>query len=667
MKISKAPSSLVESLTSCANRIICSVIILATLVALAPLLPLSIRHQTLVGALVMWFVTTIGGSASTAIRAIQQVRDAPNRYLFAITFVGISLALLAVTQLEIIRIAADRPALIWNVEWRYSLNHAQAIAQTGGVNYSLDYFGAPIDYHVGPAWLAAAVQRVFGAGVGLTLFGIIPLLSIVTIVIVVIHILDQYNVPLHIGAAATALTLTIPSLGKSLLKFLFHLNRGIFDCDYWIFSSSFMLNSIFALCVGLACFTFLINKSSKWKPAIGAIGLSSLVALKPQYFVALGLVAGLVGITEQIRIRDLSLYKNRILASSLLSLCCALTFMTILPSEQSIFGSPILMPGETGYALLTELFKGSTFLLIIGLIGWYKLRSASSINGGSIQGSRLLTYSLFTMAIIVIFLFLVCIPIREQAAEKMRQLGLIDFSEKKLQGDMGFGQALTPLRILLSVASISLLFRFLLGRSGTLCRIVMVIASICVISPLAFISLGFVEPLRGYEAVDDFDLYRILQHIPRSGTLLISSDLADPAQDYKRSASAFCLTAYGGHSFYVANFRYFNFARDDSVARAENLRAFFGSPWSDWHSQWLARNGITHVLTNDRCVPCWEESRHFGLKNVVTVGRWTLYELPARTAAHDPLGGDGFPPFTDMRPKYGMADCLLIKRSAIRP
>jgi hypothetical protein len=330
-------------------------------------------------------------------------------------------------------------------------------------------------------------------------------------------------------------------------------------------------------------------------------------------------------------------------------------------SQQSLFGSPTFLPGNTGYSLIRELPKGSTFLLVVGLLSFYKLKNMSWIDRNNSQSNHLLLYSLLSMSIIVIILFFVCIPIREKAANTIRELGNISFSEKTLQGDMGFGQALTPLRILLVLASISLLFQFLLKRSGAFWRVAMVIVSICVVSPLAFISLGFVEPLKGYEAVDDYDLYRLLEHVPRRATLLISSDIADPAENYRRPARASHLTAYKGHSFYVSDIAHFNFAREDSVTRARNLRVFFGSPWSDWHSQWLAESGITHVLTNDRCVPCWERGGYLLLKKVLTVGRWTLYEFPAGTAARHAFGRADFPPFTDMHPKYGIADCLLIK------
>jgi len=661
MKMPSIDSPLVESFNHCANRTISSIIIVAILVALAPLLPLGIRHQTLAVTFIMWLLTTIGGSTVIGARAIQKVRETPNKYLLAITMTGIAIALLAVTQLEIIRIVAHRPALIWNVDWRYNLNHAQAIVQTGGVDHSLDYFGAPIDYHLGPAWLAAAVERVFGTGISFTLFGLIPLLSILTIAIALVHILHQHHVSLDIAAAATALTLTFPSLSRSVPHFFHCFRHNLFDCGYWIFSNSFMLNSLFALAIGLAALAFLIDRSSKWRPALGALGLSSVVVLKPQYFAALGLIAGLMGIAQQLRRGDLFVYRNATLLFSVFSLCCALLFMKFLPSEEMLFGSPMFLPGNTGYNFIKELPKGSTVFLIIAAFGWHKLRASSYITRDRTYGSALVLYASLSMALITTVLFAICIPIREEAANAIRELGNISFSEKTLQGEMGFGQALTPLRILLVVASISLLFRYLLERADTLRRIAMLVASICVISPLAFISVGFLDPLSGYEAVDDYDLYRILQHVPRSGTLLIASDIADPAENYRRPAKASYLTAYAGHSFYVSDIAHFNFAREDSVARARNLRAFFGSPWSDWHSQWLTKKGITHILTSDRCVPCWEEKGHFSLKKVLTLGRWTLYKLPPRVSTQDTIGTTDFPPFTDMRPKYGIADCLLIK------
>jgi hypothetical protein len=665
MKMSESHRSSGEFLAYWAHKITLNVIILGLLVAIAPILPLTIRHQALVVGLLLWFLMTLTGFTALAIRALQEAHHSPNKFLIVITFIGISTALLAVSQLQIIRTFADRPALIWHVDWRYHLSHAQAIAETGGLRQSLDYSGAPIEYHVGPSWIAGAVQRVFGKGVDLVLFGVVPLLSVLTTAIALVYILWQYNVPITIAAAATAITLTFPSLGRSLPRLVFNAGRDIFDANYWTFSTSFMLNSMVALCVGLASFALFIDKSSKWRPAIGAVGLSSIVILKPQYFASIGLLTGLIGVGEQIRNKNLSLYKNKILLFSLFSLFCALIFMKMIPSERSIFGSPIFLPGNTGYSLISELPKGSTFLLALGLIGCYKLKNTTSVNRTDIRSKKLLFYALASMTIIVITLFLVCIPIREEAINHMRELGDIGASVKSLQGDLGFAQSLTPLRILLVTACLSLLFQIAPERSNARLRILMGIACICVISPVPFITAGFVEPLNGYEAVDDYDLYRILEHVPRSGTLLISSDIADPAQNYRRPARASHLTAYGGHAFYVADFVRFNFAREDAVARAGDLRAFFGAPWSQWHSEWLAKNGVTHILTNDRCVPCWAENGLVPITKLLSIGRWTLYEVsPEAALGIDFVEGDDMPAFSDMTPRYGISDCLLIERLA---
>jgi hypothetical protein len=664
MKMPEADMSTGELVACWARRITLSVIILGIFVAVAPLLPLTVRHQALVGGLLLWFLMTLTGFASLAIRALQEAHHSPNKFLIVITFIGISTALLAVTQLEIIRILADRPALIWHVDWRYQLSHAQAIAETGGLSRSLDYSGTPIEYHVGPSWIAGAVQRVFGKGVDLVLFGVVPLLSLLTIVIALVCILRQHNVPLTIAAAATAITLTFPSLGRSLPKLVFNASRDIFDANYWTFSTSLMLNSMFALCVGLASFALIVDKSSKWRQTISAIGLSSVVILKPQYFASIGLLTGLLGVGEQIGRRNLSVHQNRILVFSLFSLCCALVFMKIIPSERSIFGTPVFLPGNTGYSLVPELLKGSTFLLIFGSISWYKLRGSIYADPDEIRSKDLVFYTLSSMAIIVITLFLVCIPIREEAVNHLLALGDIAASVKDLQGDLGFGQALTPLRILVVATGFSLLFQTLAGRSNRFSRIFMAIACISVISPAAFVASGFVEPLKGYEAVEDYDLYRLLEQIPRSGTLLISSDIADPAQDYKRPARASHLTAYGGHAFYVADFVRFNFARDDAVTRATDLRAFFGAPWSKWHSEWLANKGVTHIVTDDRCVPCWAEDGVVPLKKVLSIGRWTLYEVSTEIGlSTDSSLKDERPAFSDMTPRYGISDCLLIKKA----
>jgi hypothetical protein len=152
---------------------------------------------------------------------------------------------------------------------------------------------------------------------------------------------------------------------------------------------------------------------------------------------------------------------------------------------------------------------------------------------------------------------------------------------------------------------------------------------------------------------EDNDLLSALKRVPVHQTLLIASDLADPAQDYDGALRASQLTAYDGHAFWVANLQYVHYQRADAASRLTDLQRFMGNPWTPWHDAWLAQHGITHVLVNDRCVPAWIAAPGPSLRIDVQLTRWTVYRV--RPTVADP---DAAPAPRQLRPAYGKSDCL---------
>jgi hypothetical protein len=210
-----------------------------------------------------------------------------------------------------------------------------------------------------------------------------------------------------------------------------------------------------------------------------------------------------------------------------------------------------------------------------------------------------------------------------------------------------------PLRLLLAAAGVAILAACAWRASAPWRHSFSVAATLVVLSPLPFIGLTLVEPWKGQEVADGHGVYQLLQEIPTSGTLLIASDIADPANDYERSARGFLLTGYGGHQFYLANLAYLQFRWPDAVQRLENLQAFFGTPWSPWHEELLRTSGITHVLVDDRCPAAWQNSPTPGLRLMARAGHWAAYTV------YGPLAGTGpRPAAVPVRRRYGTAACL---------
>ena len=164
-----------------ARLVLSATLVVGGLVAGAPAIPLAVRAPVLFAALVAWAAAAAWGTAYAVRLAASPLRRDFATAATVLGGMGVAAAVLLSTQLEIIRTLQDRPALTWNIDWRFHLNHAQAIARFGGVDSALDYAGAPVAYHVGPAWLAGVTERVLGRGVYLVSFGILPLLCVLTI------------------------------------------------------------------------------------------------------------------------------------------------------------------------------------------------------------------------------------------------------------------------------------------------------------------------------------------------------------------------------------------------------------------------------------------------------------------------------------------------------
>jgi hypothetical protein len=195
------------------------------------------------------------------------------------------------------------------------------------------------------------------------------------------------------------------------------------------------------------------------------------------------------------------------------------------------------------------------------------------------------------------------------------------------------------------------------------------LAAIACVLGLRVVSLvpPLLDPSRGYEAAEDTDLRRALEAIPVEGTLLVSSDIADPAQDYSRPANGSLLSGYRGHSYFLSELRYIHWTRPDAPERLDELRAFFGATWSAWHDAWLASHGITHVLVSDRCRPAWFNGTDLPLQERARHGVWTALEVESDDSAPATHVDDLPPQWVDMKPAYGRSECVLFRRVITLP
>jgi hypothetical protein len=628
-----------------------STVVIGVLVALAPVLPVTIRAAVLVLGLIAWAAAVALCAMSGLIDASRRIRDGVGSAILGVGAAGLCVALLAASQIEIIHTLLGRPGFSWS--WRWDLNHAQAIARTGGLDQALDYSGVAIHYHVGPAWLAGAVQRVFGGGLEHVLWGVIPPLCVLSFAIAMLSAFRAAGVRYRYGLFGLGLALTVPLSSQTPWDVAWALPGAVVMPRSWPFlANQLMLNSLLALAIGGASLALLLDRSSRHVgTAMGAVGLASLMGTKPQYYAAFGLLVGLLGIARVLK-KTAAGRDARVVIAAAVSLSLALAQRVLLPGDVQWFAAPVLRAAGTR-GLFTEAFRASTLLAIAAMLAW-RFAATRTADRARLPGLSILLGSLTTLFILSGILYFVDFPFRPDLIGRWFAIGF-GTNTKALSGEADLGQALQVPRLMLLSTGFAVVMASAVQTGRWWTRGIIGIAAVGIASPIPVIALGFIRPPADYAVAEDVDLDRVLARIPTNGSLLIASDLADPAQHHRRPLQAMLLTAYRGHAFYVANLRYVNYAWPDAAERLGQLQSFFGTVWSPWHGAWLARTGVTHVLVHDRCVPPWTHDSASHLHSVGEVGRWTAFEVvPGVT----PSGMPEQPPPTDLHPAYGIAACL---------
>jgi hypothetical protein len=625
-------------------------------VAVASAIPAVLRSGALLVALTAWTVSLValGVAAGRALRA--NLASPGDRALLVVGIVGTGVAVASALQLQAQRWIEHRPALTWYIDWRFALGHARAIARFGGVDHALDYAGAPIDYHVGPAWFAGAVERVFGGGAEPVLFGLVPVLCTLSLIHACTAFLGAHGVRRRAGLAATALAITLPVAQQAFFNAAWSMPEGLLDPRVWSYIvPSQMPNSMLALPLGVAAIAIALRPGvGVGGMALAALGLAAVVQVKPQYFVGLGLALGAIGILRAVG-RQSAPRSASVLITAAAALALALLALVTLPGDIAVLGMP--RQGTAAAHTYFEVIRISTFVAVAGVAALVAIRRFAPL--ARPQVARLPAL-LAVMGVLLIALEAVFrrydFLMQPRYVAQSERLGLIkSLTPYALENDLVF--SMLPLRLFLMLgafAAIAVLVSTLAPRL----RLVATVAGMGVTAtPLVLMAAGATGRGEWFVAAEDADLRAVLLRVPRGHELLIASDLADPAQNYRRPLRGTLLTAYAGHQFLVSNLRYVHFARADAVPRLEAVRAFYGAPWSPWHRAWLARTGVTHVLVHARCPAAWDGGAPpAGLRRIAEVGAWRAFEVTGLERSDGPLPAP--PAWTDVTPRFGLSDCL---------
>jgi hypothetical protein len=628
-------------------------VIAGVVTALAPAIPLSIRFPLLVVALIAWLVSIVW-LAPGAVRGFwQSWKSVDSKGPILVGTAGILVASVAIVQPLLVRIWWGRPALTWNIDHRYALNLAQAIARTGGVNQALDFAGIPLGYHVASAWLAGAFARVFDSGMTEMLFGVIPLLCVLSAALGIYCLLRQLDLPTPYAVLAAGVSLTVPA--ENLWLLASQAPGRLLNPETWLFSCHLIYNSLMGLSVGLCSCVLLVRRTSGFFGLLaGAAGLASVVEIKPQYFIGFGLFIGVLSLWRLHDTDRTFARRTRLLFAASLALVLGVWMRSSFPGKENVFGAPVMRdPLIARRAAGYEVVQPYGVFLIAGLlVSYFRERKLTIPRPRKVGPTEIVLAAGVAYAALLGFLMFFTFPVRPEIVQRSLYLEVGSNPRSEVYNLL---QVLVPLRLLLTAGACGTLLWLVAPSVRRSRMIVLVFIALMVLLPVPYISYGFVYPDKGYEAADEPDLYYILQRVDLGGELLISSDLGDPAEDYSRPLRAIDLTAYGGRQFYLSDVSYMHWVRPEAAERLDNVKAFFQSAWSDWHTSWLKTAGITHVLIHDRCVPSWSNDPQVPLQLLKTQGGWQLFQVGPLRDVSDPAARPEPVPIVQ---KYGRAACL---------
>jgi hypothetical protein len=655
--------------------------------ACAPVVPASIRAFVIVAVGVAWVGSLIAALVLGARSYRQWLTDKSDLMFVVVGVVGIAVALISTTQLEIARVIHGRDGLIWHNDWRWSLTQAHSIARNNGLESGIDYAGFPIMYHVGPAWFAGAFGRVVGAGTPAILFGVMPAASTLGAAFGLYSIVRTMNlsVPLALFAAGTTLIFPWVPSHSPWADDLFTLHP-----DTWYYSASVMTNSNFALGVVFTSVALLLRRK-RTEAALGAAGLATLVALKPQYFVSTGAflaVAAISALLSTWRFRIAVVRKVGVgLPAIVFVLCAALPFTpfgtvrlvglsalaAIVVVSYLVYSPPktprsatLLLAGVGALALSTVIGKflpsmpnpargaglefsvfgemspeyGISFSLVF-VLACVALRASTSDAPPGHAPFQFARQVMVGMALFIAVNAIVDI-IPDPASEET----LMAFVGEYAAEDIGHWKSvlnvnleiftLPPLRLLLALGSIAVIASAAVTWRRPIGRHLLLGTAFCAaVLPLLPVLPALADPMKGYEVVDDTDRWKTLEAIPVEGSLVLTNDLADPDENYRRAGQGGLHTAYFGHSFYVSELAN-HFLYPEALDRMHRIHSFFGTPWSPAHERWLQEIGVTHLMVHSRCPPVWEQEHDLPLELVARHGNWTAYRIVRRAVAPGP-------------------------------
>ena len=568
-----------------------------------------------------------------------------------------ALAALRLSSLGLVQVLGERSTLFWNVDWRYAATQAWGIARFGDVSDSLDYAGEPVQYHVGPSWIAGALNHVAGVPVHGVLLIAMPAASVLVIVVCGQRLLRDLGASRTAAAVALTVLLSIPNSPYLLLRRVYGSFRGqsplpevLTDAEQWFFSVEIMQNSLFSIAVGLSAALLLVRRSSIVHPVLAALGFASLLAIKPQYAIGFLAVMGL-GLLVTMRL-DGKPGRLVVVVSGTFAVGAAAT-VRLNPSSISFTGVEFSLSGDVLRAFDPRGgLLGVAALVILALVLRPEWRSRHdrvlvSWSVGAVVGAVVLGLALGATTFLV-------------DAGAVARANAVGLPYTVTSQDANLDQSLRPVMVVLVALAAALLVGHWQDGRVTTTRRITVVAALMAAATLPLTGAPLADPVgpAAYEVSEESDLAVLMAMTPEIKGRWLSNDLADPAQDFARPLRATSLTSFSPEQFYLSNVAYMGWTKPDVVQRVANIQRLFLTEWSPWHDEFVAEHDITHLVLRDRCTVAWEAGRAGAVVGVR--GPWTLVSV-APVPSVNPTGSPEPPEASAVvltPPRYGLSACL---------
>ncbi len=585
------------------------------------------------------------------------VREAPAFRRLTLTnwlaVFGIGLAILRMTSLGLVQLFESRDALSWNVDWRYTGTQAHSISRFAGTADSTDYAGVPINYHAGPGWIAGALNNTLGLSVNQLLFIVIPALCMLVFVVAAYRLLTVLGASGGGALLAVATVVNLPSNPYRLLYDIYTTVTGrtgasaLLNAESWLFTPNLMPNSLLGLTVGFLGLWGIVRSRNLVEMLLGCLCVASVVALKPQYFIGFVVVGGAGFLVLPAKEGGVITRRHIGMAAAMTTLALAFSAISRNPlkfNEVAIDFHPLL----SGW----QLARQSLVVLAIGVVAALVL----TFRKRRMRISRTLLYASGACVGYLILYMSVEATTVLLDTDQVALATSTGLDYARSSQDPNFAQVLLP--GVLCICLLALGSFVTVTRSLARPRVLVALAAGSVVFALPITIAPVISPTgpSAYEVAEESSLVSLMRKVDVSSGRWISSDLADPAQDFARPLRATTLTYMAPAQFYVANVAYLGFTQPDASQRVERNDRFFSTLWSPWHAQFLRSNGVRYVLVRDRCPAAWgHDTPELALRG--TQGAWKLFEVASERSLVTSVAPSDTFISTSGSPRYGQSDC----------